>query len=194
MRPGTAVPFPSRLMPDIALIPGTAADADRLAAMHAASWQHTYPGMLPDDYLREQAYPERLAAWRARMHDGADGPAEVTLALVDGVAAGFACLLPEADPRFGIYLDNLHVLPAFHGQGLGKRLLAHCAQRVAQGWPGQPLFLYVLEANAQACEFYQRLGGAASAPFEDDFHGPALRVMVRRVTWPDVAALASRLA
>ncbi|MCO4863695.1 GNAT family N-acetyltransferase [Cupriavidus sp. WGlv3] len=181
-------------MPELALIPATAADADRLAAMHAASWQHTYPGMLPEAYLREQAYPERLAAWRARMHDGADGPAEVTLALVDGEAAGFACLLPQADPRFGIYLDNLHVLPAFHGQGLGKRLLAHCAQRVMQGWPGHPLFLYVLEANTQACEFYQRLGGEASEPFEDDFHGPDLRVMVRRVTWSDVAALARRLA
>lgn len=180
-------------MSDLALIPATAADAERLAAMHAASWQHTYPGMLPAAYLRDQAFPERLAAWRARMHNGADGPVEVTLAMVDGEAAGFACLLPEAEPRFGIYLDNLHVLPAFHGQGLGKRLLAHCAQRVAAHWPGRPLFLYVLEANTQAREFYQRLGGEESEAFEDDFHGPDLRVMVRRVTWPDVAALVRRL-
>ena len=74
-------------MSDLALIPATAADAERLAAMHAASWQHTYPGILPAAYLQEQAYPERLAAWRARMLDGADGPADVTLAMVDGEAA-----------------------------------------------------------------------------------------------------------
>ncbi|QQX87535.1 GNAT family N-acetyltransferase [Cupriavidus necator] len=180
-------------MSDLALIPATAADAERLAAMHAASWQHTYPGILPAAYLQEQAYPERLAAWRARMLDGADGPAEVTLAMVDGEAAGFACLLPDAEPQFGIYLDNLHVLPAFHGHGLGKRLLAHCAQRVAGHWPGRPLFLYVLEDNTQAREFYRRLGGEESDVFEDDFPGPGLRVMVRRVTWPDVAALVRRL-
>ncbi|MNU06671.1 hypothetical protein D3C72_2519430 [compost metagenome] len=72
-------------------------------------------------------------------------------------------------------------------------MLAHCAQRVAAHWPGRPLFLYVLEANTQAREFYQRLGGEESEAFEDDFHGPDLRVMVRRVTWPDVAALVRRL-
>ncbi len=117
----------------------------------------------------------------------------MTLARVDGEPAGFACLMPEAEPAYGIYLDNLHVLPGFHGHGLGKRLLAHWAQRVATGWPGQPLFLYVLEGNTQAREFYRRLGGQESDSFDEPFPGTDIIVTVRRVSWPDVPALVARL-
>jgi ribosomal protein S18 acetylase RimI-like enzyme len=179
--------------PDVELIPATPADADLLAAMHTESWRQTYAGLLPDAYLSREAPDERRAAWRARMLDGADGPLEVTLARVGGQPAGFACLAPQAEPAHGIYLDNLHVLPAFHGHGLGKLLLAHCAQRVATGWPGRPLFLYVLEGNAQAREFYRRLGGTESESFEDEFPGAEGQVSIRRVIWPDVGALLTRL-
>ncbi len=180
-------------MPLVTLTPAVPADASLVAAMHAESWRRTYPGLLPDDYLTHTAPAERRAAWHARLCDGAEAPLEVTLARVDGEAAGFACLMPDAEPVHGIYLDNLHVLPAFHGHGLGKRLLAHCAARVATGWPGRPLFLYVLEGNTQAREFYQRLDGQESESFEDLFPGTDIIVAVRRVSWPDVPALLARL-
>ncbi|CAG9180091.1 GNAT family N-acetyltransferase [Cupriavidus pinatubonensis] len=180
-------------MPLVTLTSATAADADLIAAMHTESWRQTYPGLLPDAYLSQTAPAERRAAWHARLHDGAEAPLEVTLAHVDGDPAGFACLMPDAEPAYGIYLDNLHVLPAFHGHGLGKRLLADCAERVATGWPGQPLSLYVLEGNTQAREFYRRLGGQESESFQDPFPGTDIIVAIRRVTWPDVPALLARL-
>lgn len=180
-------------MPLITLTPATSVDADLVAAMHTESWRRTYAGLLPDAYLTQTAPAERRAAWHARLCDGAEAPLEVTLARVDGEPAGFACLMPDAEPVYGIYLDNLHVLPGFHGHGLGKRLLTYCTARVAAGWPGRPLFLYVLEGNTQAREFYRRLGGQESASFEDRFPGADIIVAVRRVTWPDVPALLARL-
>lgn len=181
-------------LPPIAFRLATAEDADLLAAMHLASWRHAYVGLLPDALLSQPASGERQAAWRARMRDGADGPVEATVVTVNGEPAGFSCLLPLYAPEFGIYLDNLHVLPAFQGLALGKQLLARCARRAAEGWPGRPLFLYVLEGNAQAREFYRRLGGVESARFDDAFPTPDNVVQVRRVTWPDAGALLARLA
>jgi len=179
--------------PHIELIPAGPEDADLLAALHTESWRETYAGLLPDAYLSGEAPAERKAAWRARMRDGADGPIEVTLATVDGRPAGFACRMPKAEPEAGIYLDNLHVLPAFQGHGLGKLLLAHCSRRVAAQWPGQALFLYVLNGNTQAREFYRRLGGIESDSFDDTFPGANVVLAVRRVSWPDADALLRRL-
>ncbi|MDF3882937.1 GNAT family N-acetyltransferase [Cupriavidus basilensis] len=177
----------------IELLPAAAQDASLIAGLHTQSWRHAYQGQLPADYLEREVPAERLRAWRARLVDGAEGPLEVTLARVDGEPAGFACLQPEAEPQFGVYLDNLHVLPQWHGLGLGKRLFAHCARRAASGWPGQPLFLYVLDSNTQAREFYRRLDGIESEPFDDAFPGANLIVTVRRVSWPSVDALLRRL-
>jgi len=168
--------------------------ADTIADIHTRSWQHTYPGLLPADYLAHQAAAERRATWRARLLDGAEAPLEVTLARVDGAPAGFSCLMPGSEPGLGIYLDNLHVLTAFQGHGLGKLMLEQCARRVADGWPGRPLFLYVLDGNTQAREFYRRIGGTESDAFDDTFPGANVVVPVRRVTWTDVPALVARLA
>lgn len=181
-------------MPLIELVPATPADADLLAAMHAESWRNAYAGLIPADYLETHAPAERLATWRARMLEGAEAPLEATILRVNGQPAGFSCLMPLAEPGYGIYLDNLHVMQAYHGRGYGKTLMAHCATRVASQWPGKPLFLYVLDGNTQAREFYRRLGGVESDSFNDPFPGTDLMMAIRRVSWDDVDALVSRLA
>ncbi|QJP70636.1 GNAT family N-acetyltransferase [Burkholderia glumae] len=174
--------------------PYDAALADTIAAIQTLSWQHAYAGLLPADYLIHRALAERGATWRARLLEGAEAPLEISLARGDGVPVGFSCLMPEREPEYGVYLDNLHVLPAFQGYGLGKRLLASCAARLAEVWPGRPLFLYVLDGNTMAREFYQRIGGKESAPFNHTLTGANVVLPVRRVTWTEVPALMARLA
>ena len=183
-----------RSMPrQIELVPATPADAELIAAMHADSWRHTYIGLIPTEYLEQHAPAERLATWRARLQEGAEAPLQATILRVDGQPAGFSCLMPLAEPGYGIYLDNLHVLPQYHGHGYGKLLMADCAASTVRQWPGKPLFLYVLEGNTLARKFYQRLEGVESDSFEDPFPGAGLMVPIRRVTWEDVDALVSRL-
>lgn len=181
-------------MPLIELVPATPADADLLATLHVDSWRDAYAGLIPQQYLEAHAQAERLATWRARMLEGAEAPLEATILRVNGQPAGFSCLMPLAEPGYGIYLDNLHVMRAYQGYGYGKTLMAHAATRVASQWPGKPLFLYVLDGNTQAREFYQRLGGVESDSFNDPFPGTDLMVAVRRVSWDDVDTLVTRLA
>jgi hypothetical protein len=44
-------------------------DTDSIALLHAASWQRTYRGMMPDEFLDNAAVSNRLAVWRERMRD-----------------------------------------------------------------------------------------------------------------------------
>jgi GNAT superfamily N-acetyltransferase len=56
----------------------------------------------------------------------------------------------------GIFLEDLYVRPAFRGQGLGKRLLAHLARRAhaADGY----VEWQVLDWNTPSIDFYKRIG------------------------------------
>ena len=164
----------------IELVQATPADVALIATMHAESWRDTYAGLIPTEYLEQHTPAERLATWRARLVDGAEAPQEVNILLVDGQAAGFACLMPLAEPGYGIYLDNLHVRKTYHGHGYGKLLLAHWADYTARRWPGKPLFLYVLDGNTSAREFYRRLGGVESDSFDDPFPGTDIMVKIGR--------------
>ena len=107
--------------------PAADADAAAIAALHTLSWQRTYRGDFPDDYLDHQAPAERLAVWTARFND-ADTLMQVTVAETNEGIAGFCCVFPDHSPADGHLLDNLHVHPAHHGRGIGKRLM----QRIIQ--------------------------------------------------------------
>jgi ribosomal protein S18 acetylase RimI-like enzyme len=179
-------------MPQLAFVPAQAEHAALVAALHVASWQTAYRGLLPDSYLDQAAATERLQHWQERLVEGVDGPLEVLLAVLDNKPVGFVCLQPEEEPEFGTYLDNLHVLPSVKGVGLGKQLLCWAAQRAREGWPNRPLFLYVLEDNHEARAFYRRMGGMESAPFPAPMPG-GVTLATRRVSWRDVPALISRL-
>lgn len=173
--------------------PADCHDTATIARLHLDSWRNTYQGLVPDDYLERIAPTQRVEAWHGRLCEGAEAPLETTLALRDGDPVGFSCLIPESEPEYGIYLDNLHVSATCQGAGLGKQLMARCARRTMEGWPGRPLFLYVLAGNAGARAFYRRLGGEESEPFDDTYPGGDFLVPVRRVTWPDVSGLLARL-
>jgi len=56
----------------------------------------------------------------------------------------------------GLFVEDLYVRPAFRGRGFGRALLAHLAARAkdADGF----LEWQVLDVNADAIAFYERLG------------------------------------
>lgn len=137
-----------------------AADADAIAALHAASWQAAYRGVLPDVYLEHQVVGDRLDKWRRRLH--APRPEQVVLKAVrDDALCGFACLFLDAGDTWGALLDNLHVLPGHTGQGVGHELFTEVRRRVQAHRPDGRMHLWVLEANAPARRFYERQGGRA---------------------------------
>ena len=142
----------------LAIRPMTATDAPVVAALHAESWRTAYRGIYDDTWLDEQAGANRQAHWARRFA----APTETESGLVaelDGQAVGFAYLIADGDPSRGALLDNLHLVAAVRGAGIGARLLrAAAALAIARGWPAG-LHLWVFDANDGACRFYERHGG-----------------------------------
>ncbi len=85
---------------------------------------------------------------------------ECLLAEHDGAAAGFALFFFNYSTwrgQPGVYLEDLFVLPALRGQGIGKALLQRVAAlAVARGC--RRLQWEVLDWNTPAIDFYRAMG------------------------------------
>jgi GNAT superfamily N-acetyltransferase len=80
----------------------------------------------------------------------------------NGAAAGFALFFHTYSTflgQRGLWLEDLFVYPQFRGKGLGRRLLAQLAE-VARSRGCGRFEWSVLDWNASAIGFYERMGGA----------------------------------
>src|SRR5215472_6185692 len=119
------------------------------------------------DFIRELATYERepqaaTATEADLLRDGfAPNPRFwVVIAEWDGKPAGFAFFFYNYSTwvgRPGLFLEDLFVRPEFRGKGIGKKLLAHLAQRAVQENCGRFQW-QVLDWNTPALEFYESLG------------------------------------
>jgi ribosomal protein S18 acetylase RimI-like enzyme len=139
------------------LRPATAADAEAIAALHTDSWQRTYRGMMPDAFLDGGALENRRGVWRERL--GAPG-ADQFVVVAESVSriVGFICVFARGDAGWGAYIDNLHVVHDWKGRGLGRALMRRAAEWICETQPDTGVYLWVMEANAAARTFYDRLG------------------------------------
>jgi GNAT superfamily N-acetyltransferase len=142
---------------DVIVEAATAADAEAIAALHVRSWRSAYVGMLPQEFLDGPAGDQLSALWRRRFSPGDNERTIVLKARHQQSLTGFACVLPDAEPSWGALLDNLHVDPAVKRLGVGRLLFD--AARAAAAPLHSAFHLWVLEANAPARRFYERLGG-----------------------------------
>src|SRR3712207_2699051 len=134
----------------------TLADSPAIALLHARSWQLHYRGILSDAYLDQQVVDDRRKVWEGRLTHPA--PNQYVLVAKDGggTICGLACVNAGENPVWGPLLDNLQVLPAYQGSGLGERLLATAARWAFQRAPAVPFYLVVYEQNGKARRFYAR--------------------------------------
>lgn len=166
-----------------------AADALAIARVHVASWRDAYSEILDADFLAGPIEQERAGFWTDRLRQPPEA-LKVTLALEGAAVVGFICVLADDDPIWGGRVDNLHVLPALRGGGVGERLLRQAARDLVAGREASGLHLWVFEANTKGRRFYERLGartverGASLIP---SAHGKP----VLRLHWPDVRTLAT---
>jgi ribosomal protein S18 acetylase RimI-like enzyme len=167
---------------DVPIRPATVADADDIAALHAASWRSAYRGIFKDDTLGPSLDGERRAHWRARL--AAMAPDDTVLITA---RQGFIAVWASGDAGFGDYIDNLHVRPERRSAGLGRRLLGAAMQRVAARGERRA-YLWVFDANTRAIDFYRRLGGKIVEQGLDEIDGQP--VPHSRIAWNDTARLA----
>jgi ribosomal protein S18 acetylase RimI-like enzyme len=168
----------------------TPGDRDAIARLHADSWRASYRGIYTDEYLDHAAADERLAVWRERFASW-DPQWICIVGELDGEVSGFAHTVPDDDPQWGALLDNLHVAPTIKRRGHGRALMRATARALLDEHAGSMLHLWVLEENAGARAFYERVGGAVEerAAFEAPGGGS---VMSLRIVWRDPSVLVSR--
>jgi len=166
----------------------TLQDSAAIARLHADSWRSAYRGMLSNDYLDHRVYSERDAVWQQRFSESAKNPFFAILAELENDLAGFACVFPDQDPIYGAFLDNLHVVPQRTRQGIGKRLLSAVAERLLADGRRGGLYLWVIEQNARARQFYSKAGAleveCVALPMPDGSRQNEVRCY-----WPDPGCL-----
>lgn len=140
----------------VALRKAVPEDALRIAKVQVRSWEAAARGDMPDSVLDGLSIPHRTEDWTKRLVP-AEG--ETLVVLVDGVIEGWASLGPsrdsdkeEAGEVYGIYLS-----PDFIGGKLGIRLYAGAEAALASGGCKE-IILWVVAANAQARQFYEKAG------------------------------------
>jgi ribosomal protein S18 acetylase RimI-like enzyme len=142
-------------LPVITIRPAAEADASTLRRIAVAAYQHYVPriGREPAPMTADYAAAARRAqAWAA---------AE------DGEVAGFAILIPQ--PGY-LLLENIAVLPAAQGRGIGARLLALAEER-ARALDLPEIRLYTNAAMTENLTYYPRHGYAETHRAQQDgFH------------------------
>ncbi len=130
--------------------PTRVSDAAELASLHIATWQHTYRGIFPEDFLAGLDVEMRTSWFTRRIESGSI----LLVAEEDGDLAGFAFLGESVDNSWG-EVFAIYVHPQAWGNGYGSELLSAAeVELTAAGF--ERALLWVLEANTRARSFYER--------------------------------------
>ena len=127
-------------------------DVDELRAIAAAAYQKYVPRI-------GRAPAPMTADYAQAVRDG-----QAWAALEDGQIVGFAIII--AQPGY-LLLDNVAVLPAAQGRGIGARLLA-LAEEQARGLGLREIRLYTNETMTENLAYYPRHGYAETHRAEQD--------------------------
>jgi ribosomal protein S18 acetylase RimI-like enzyme len=162
-------------------------DYKNIAALHTISWQQNYRGTFTDYYLDATVIPERLAVWKGRLSHPSENQC-VVLAEEDGVLLGFGCAYVDKDDLYGSYLDNLHVSNKANAKGLGTLLMQWLVKEIRARKGVDSMYLWVLENNKVAIDFYEKLKGRSEKPIQSDDIGDRTFWQIRYV-WDSLERL-----
>ncbi len=96
------------------------ADAAAIASLHAKSWRDAYRSILNPDFLAGPIEDDRLALWSNRLADPAPSLIVETARGPDHQLFGFIAVFRGHDPRWGSWVDNLHVTQKCGAKRLGN--------------------------------------------------------------------------
>ncbi|MFQ3565954.1 MAG: GNAT family N-acetyltransferase [Aggregatilineales bacterium] len=129
-----------------------------IARVHIASWQTTYVGLLPEEYLRSLSFEAREKQWQRAL----DQPEHcLFIAERDGTMVGFAYGSREEGllEAYSGQLYAIYLLEAVQGMGLG-RALAQAVVDCLRARGHRSMVVWVLAENHRARRFYEALGGS----------------------------------
>lgn len=140
-------------------------DLTEIGRVYAESWQHSYRGIVPDDYL-DRLTPERCSA-AVRID-----PAASLVLYEDGRPVGtcMATFARDAERRGFGEIVSLYLRPGYTGRGRGRQLLEQALQKLRNDGC-EDVCLWVLRDNTAAQRFYRRAGFAFSGSTKQELFG-----------------------
>lgn len=141
-------------------------DAIAIGEIHVKSWQATYPGIFPSEFLDGLSVPSLQAWWSQRLERPVDRGA-VLVAEVDNEVVGFASVGPSlslgpsgsfgslGDPEGEVYA--IYLAPRYFRIGVGRKLI-EASERSLVGIGFSAAILWVVDSNQRARSFYEAVG------------------------------------
>jgi GNAT superfamily N-acetyltransferase len=169
--------------------PARADEAASIARVHDRCWRAVYTGMLPDSVIAASALADREALWSLLLRLPDERRCAYVVATPGGRITGCAWGGPEesGDPDYRAELLGIYLLPAYQGQGLGRRLVEAVAANL-QRRGHAALLLWALADNHRARRFYEVLGGQLLREREITMRAAPVREVA--YGWPDISRLA----
>ena len=172
-----------------------AADLPAIGAIHASSWRAAYRGILADAFLDGDLVEDRKTRWSGIAER--IGPRDNLLIATDGEGAvgfiaGWTSAALGCEDGYGVYIDNLHVRPELRGNRYGEQLFRALAGNAAANAAANAkisAYLWLLDGNAPAHRFYQRLGGRDGEHRMIELGGRT--VGETRIVWDDFSLVAA---
>lgn len=140
----------------------TFADVDALADLHVITWNATY------NTSKGPSVATRLRQWRDVFSEPNRRDFVVVLENQAGQLIGFTWGKP-GEGEFGGQLSKIYLRWAYHGLGLGRRLMIETARRFRER--GIDSFILFAELSNPTLGFYDRLGGERLRDDRGRFNG-----------------------
>jgi GNAT superfamily N-acetyltransferase len=139
--------------------------------VHVRSWQATYRGTFPQEYLDRLDPIERGVGWQRILHDEVHDRTSLLVADVEGVVVGFANVGPSRDEDAGGagQLRAIYLLADQWGRGLGRDLMVASLHALNEAGFGEAT-LWVLDTNHRARRFYESGGWSPDGAAKQDDH------------------------
>lgn len=146
-------------------------DVDILADVFDETWREAYRGIIPGVSL-ERMIAQRSSQWWL----GATQRRRPLVVCETGdTVVGYAVYGPARTRTLAAAgeIDELYLLPAYQGLGLGRRLF-HAVSNDMHDHGLARIGVWALEENERACAFYAGLGGAPAGRSVDRIAGSTL--------------------
>lgn len=137
------------------------ADAEKIAEISVNGWRTAYKNIVPDSYLAEISYQDRLEKWCQVLEEikAGDNSRIVLVAENAQQVAGYICggKSREDDLPFDAELYAIYIDPEQKQKGIGSKLFfALVKWLIDKNY--QSMFCRVLDKNPSR-KFYEKLGG-----------------------------------
>ncbi|OFZ53425.1 MAG: hypothetical protein A2428_10160 [Bdellovibrionales bacterium RIFOXYC1_FULL_54_43] len=180
---------------EIAIRDVSIADARNIAQIHTKTWQATYRGIIPDEFLDAMSEDVATPRFTRIITDHRQNRPECPflVAILDNAIVGFADGVRPVDApaEYDCEIKAIYVDPLFQQRGAGRALVRESARRFSErGFRG--MIIWAAAENPWR-RFYERIGGQL-LPLDKEMEIGGKAIPHVAYGWSDLPALVTRLS